>query len=355
MSLLLRLLSFEEGGLSSDEQMDVSNDMAYEAVTLTLEDEAQLCAYLAMANEDEDVTIMQERMICVLQFVAPHVLSSGAKTRAQMIGAIEKLYRGERQKDVLLDGQIGVERAFIQRIFHHVSNSKAANLKEQAQKNKTLKMHVLKEPNAARFVKKELATFRRLAQLCQSTVAEQFENERLFPGDVEKERAILHKEIINTWANKNNYHLEDAMLHIWNGVRELDILSASLDSSDYGSRYCIWQVLQLCQQFGVSHSSPKPTVLIETPKASASVTKGLLQLAKQSFVISQGEREKESKFAVRKLELGQSDEAAMGVCERARGKERERVCTRQRERLSFFKFLKARNINKTSGGTRASC
>jgi len=180
MSLLLRLLSFEEGGLSSDEQMDVSNDMAYEAVTLTLEDEAQLCAYLAMANEDEDVTIMQERMICVLHFVAPHVLSSGAKTRAQMIGAIEKLYRGERQKDVLLDGQIGVERAFIQRIFHHVSNSKAANLKEQAQKNKTLKMHVLKEPNAARFVKKELATFRRLAQLCQSTVAEQFENKRLF-------------------------------------------------------------------------------------------------------------------------------------------------------------------------------
>lgn len=225
---------------------------------MALEAEARLVALLAADDEAGEnsagLTQKRTRMAFFLDAIAAQrqqLLSPDMRHRKQLAHAVQLIYSGERRAGLVCDGLVGVEAAFLRRVLHHLANTDSRGLADSLRENQTLQGQVLEEPPAHRFFSKSFGTFCRVAQLCDSQCARKHDSQRLFPGDIDKERAAVLQEIAPSWF-KYNYYISEAIQLLWSGERELDALCCSLNPTDYGSRYCIAQILQLCRDFGVA-------------------------------------------------------------------------------------------------------
>lgn len=306
MLRLLRLLAIEEGAVLGEDQDDICQD----AVIMTLEHESQMVAYLALLESgDTEVTKKRERSKLLLD--AARIFSSDTRKRVLMLNAIDQIYCGERTKEKLCEGLKGMERAFVQRVLEHLDNSELDSLRKVTQENQIIQAQVLHEPPSHRFFKQKLGIFRRAAQLCDKNGAKKFEDERLFPGDVEKERSFVLDEYMKSWK-KFNYHLDQAMERLWQGERSVDALCAGLQNGDYGSRFCILQTLKICQElYGNEEGRSGSLTRTQMPIEEAKELKEDIDLGDSSKL---GAVE-EPKFQIRKIEFGKSKDAAAGLKE----------------------------------------
>ena len=311
MLILLRLLQIEEGTVSGGDQ----EDLCRETVILTLDDETRMIAYFAQMTVDSDADVGKKRERAEFLLDVSRFFSSCAGQRQMMHDVIGKIYAGERLKDALPVELKGVERAFVKRVLYHLENTKFQDLQESVRKNQIVKGQALKEHASHRFFKQKKDVFKRLAQLCDGECAKKFEDDRQFPGDLEKERSILLREVVKPWT-KFNYHLVEAIELLWQGERNMDALCLEIEPSDFGSRYCVLQTLKLCHNlYGVEVSSgiktsPETMPILEKAKSFREE----IYIGDNTSAKAQG-AEGAFKFQVRTIVLGKPDVAAAGIKE----------------------------------------
>ena len=277
MQKLLRLLKLEEGCMLAAEEAGTSSEqVCSEFVSLKLQDEAQAVAYLARAQYAHTLAEQRERLVFLVDCIAADLpgFAQEAQQRELLQSVLESFWTGHVRGQELLTRQAGVERAFTERILHHVSTTEMATLKKACMESTLIRRLVLEEPAGHRFFKKNYCTFRRVAQLCSSECAEALEDERLFPGSIDCERSFILDEIVRPWK-KHNWHVDAAFERMWRGERRLALVCQGIAASDYGSRFCLWRTWQLCREFGIIPALPQLPGLVDTlPPPSTTGTSG---------------------------------------------------------------------------------
>ena len=156
------------------------------------------------------------------------VLVSGFAEEAatRLHEALEAIYGGERATDVLiaplkdLKAQGGFEpRGFVAKILGFIESSDADKLEAISKEDDVIRKTVWRLPNYEGFFERNLATFRRIVQLCDQMVAQRHAEERLFPGNCDKERGFVMQEFVSKKWKEGSWHLEDAVAAMWAGER----------------------------------------------------------------------------------------------------------------------------------------
>ncbi len=188
MQHVLCLLAQEEGEEAAESE---ASSLLVPELPDCFHAEAATVAYLALAEGDELVRAMRTRMRLLLQILAEQV---GEKNR-HLSEVLDRIYAGERDRDALLRslleggcmgggrrGGILDLRSFVVHVLERLASEDAAALKSRSKRDKMVVNSVWSTPNFQRFFDKHALTFRRIVQLCETSCAEKFASERLFPG-----------------------------------------------------------------------------------------------------------------------------------------------------------------------------
>jgi hypothetical protein len=189
MQHVLRLLAQEEGEEAAESE---ASSLLVPELPDCFHAEAATVAYLALTEDDEPVRANLRTRVCLLlQLLTEQV---GEKNR-HLSEVLDRIYAGERDRDALLRqlweggykgcgrrGGILDFRSFVVRVLELLASEDAASLKASSKKDKTVVNAVWSTPHFQRFFDKHALTFRRIVQLCETSCAEKFASERLFPG-----------------------------------------------------------------------------------------------------------------------------------------------------------------------------
>ena len=268
MRKLWRLLLIEEG-----EDVDGAADEDEELDPI-FEAEAALVAWVARKYASRkatpDVEAIRKRMSIYMQ-VLFHVQGIPISFTARLNAGVEKIYEGERDKDALLRAMAGGRKkvkslelgAFVSKVLSLMETCDDADLQAKSKEDTAIEALVWTTPPFEGFWKLHSATFRRIVQLCDKECALKYANERIFPWtgkdqeDMEKERNVVLREFVASWT-KGNWDIEEAIKKMWEGVRDYDQLCSGTERHDIGSRYVIFCMLSLTEEFGISQ--PKDVV-----------------------------------------------------------------------------------------------
>jgi hypothetical protein len=188
MKHVLRLLAQEEG----EEAAESEASSLVPELPACFHAEAATVAYLALTEGDEQVREMRTRMRLLLQLLTEQ---AGEKNRHLYEEVLDRMYAGERDRDVLLQrlseggyrgcgrsGGILDLRSLVVHVLELLVSEDAASLKDLSKKDKSVVNMVWGTPNFHKFFDRHALTFRRIVQLCETSCAEKFASERLFPG-----------------------------------------------------------------------------------------------------------------------------------------------------------------------------
>jgi hypothetical protein len=188
MQHVLRLLAQEEGEEAAESE---ASSLLIPELPDCFHAEAATVAYLALAEGDELVRAMRTRMGLLLQLLTEQV---GEKYR-HLSEVLDRIYAGERDRDALLRslseggyrgggrrGGILDLRSLVVHVLELLASEDSASLKASSKKDKGVVKIVWGTPNFQRFFDRHAPTFRRIVQLCETSCAEKFASERLFPG-----------------------------------------------------------------------------------------------------------------------------------------------------------------------------
>ena len=261
MQHVLQLLQQEEGvDLSSDDDNsqipELPSCFAAEAATV---------AYLARVlplNDGVDVIERQRqahRMSFLMGMIIAPICGYGECESKVLCEVIDLIYQGERGKDVLLSRVSGAKargkkldfRSFILHVIHLLESEDVASLMAASKKDHSLKMTVWTRPNYEEFFDRNASTFRRIVQLCDKSCSEKYYSERLFPGSVDREREVVMSEFVQKWT-RFNWHLVDAINKMWSGQQKFSALCQDMTGGDVGSRYCVFRMLELYSEMGIT-------------------------------------------------------------------------------------------------------
>jgi len=238
MRKLWQQLTVEEG-----QDVDAAHNIV-EDLDPAFHAEAALVAFVARKYASNkatpDVEALRQRMSIFMRVVFPaHGISS---TETQKLNAaVEKMFKGERDKDTLLSAVAGQKnsksldpRAFVLKVLNLIETDKEADLEAKSKEDKALRDRVWAKPNYEGFYDKHSRTFRRIAQLCDKECALKHAEFRVFPWtgngqeNIEKERGVIMREFVAEWA-KGNWNLKEAITRLWEGVRDHDTLCSGVE------------------------------------------------------------------------------------------------------------------------------
>ena len=188
MQHVLRLLAQEEG----EDPAESGVSSLVPELPACFHAEAATVAYLVLTEGDEQVREMRTRMRLLLQLLTEQ---AGEKNRHLYEEVLDRMYSGERDRDVLLQrlseggyrgcrrsGGILDLRSLVVHVLELLVSEDAASLKASSKQDKGVVNIVWSTPNFQHFFDRHALTFRRIVQLCETSCAEKFASERLFPG-----------------------------------------------------------------------------------------------------------------------------------------------------------------------------
>jgi hypothetical protein len=188
MQHVLRLLAQEE---DEDTAESEASSLLVPELPACFHGYAATVAYLALTEGDEQIRAMRTRMLLFLQLLTEQV---GEKKR-QLSEVVDRIYAGECDRDALLrslweggyrgcgrSGGILDLRSLVVHVLERLSSEDAASLKASSKQDKGVVHFVWGTPHFQHFLDRHALTFRRIVQLCETSCAEKFASERLFPG-----------------------------------------------------------------------------------------------------------------------------------------------------------------------------
>jgi hypothetical protein len=115
---------------------------------------------------------------------------------------------------------------------------------------------VLARSNSEGFFERNIALFRRAAQLCDPAIAARYAEDREFPGSLERERELLLRYKLEP-MRAQNWNLDIPLRRLWDGQRRLNHLCRGLNAADIGSRSCILRTLRMAERYAAETINPQ--------------------------------------------------------------------------------------------------